>query len=389
MAVALSGGVDSTAAARQLLAEGHEVFGLTMQLCPDLSELAPTSRTQARAQAGLPEHGCSQCVAPRPDGYGTIPRGLPTVGFASPCACVDGVEAAKRLGVEHHLLDLRPEFEARVIGPFVAGFSRGLTPNPCALCNREIKFGLLLDRARDLGADGLATGHYACLENGPDRPRVLRALDETKDQTYFLSLVPHARFEQVRFPLCRQRKRELTASAGQATSTEICFLREHAYADFLHQRAPGAFVPGDIVDLEGRVLGEHQGLPHYTIGQRRGLGVAAPHPLYVVSLDPGRNRVIVGPDEALWTRTLRVGRVNWLAEPDRAAREDEEMDVMIRYRQRPVPARVRRQGDADCLVSFSQPVRAVTPGQVAAFYRGGRLLGGGEIVAEETGKTHG
>lgn len=373
VAVALSGGVDSTAVARQLLAAGHEVVGLTMRLCPDLPDLAPTSRSQTRSQAGLAEHGCSQCVAPRPDGYGT--------SCASPCACLDGVAAAKKLGIEHHLLDLRPEFEERVIGPFVSGFAQGLTPNPCALCNRDIKFGLLLDRALALGAEAMATGHYACVESGLRGPEILRAADETKDQTYFLSLVPVERFQRVRFPLCGQRKQDLLAEAGQAaarpaTSTEICFLREHAYADFVRARAPEAFAPGLITDLAGRTLGEHQGLPHYTIGQRRGLGVAAPQPLYVVRLDRQQNRVVVGPDEALWTREVRVGALNGLE----VIGANGEAEVMIRYRQQPASAQVRRCGDGFCQVTFARPVRAVTPGQIAAFYRGRRLLGGGMIL---------
>jgi tRNA-uridine 2-sulfurtransferase len=361
IAVALSGGVDSTAVARQLLAAGHEVVGLTMRLCPDLPDLPATARSQARGQAGLPEHGCSQCVAP--------------------CACLDGVAAAKKLGVEHHLLDLRAEFEAQVIGPFVTAFSQGLTPNPCAVCNRDIKFGLLLDRALALGAEAMATGHYACAEPGP---RIARAADETKDQTYFLALVPAARFQRVRFPLCRQRKQELLAQAAQtaegpATSTEICFLREHAYADFVRRRAPGAFQPGLITDLAGRALGEHQGLPNYTIGQRRGLGVAAPHPLCVVRLDQRQNTVIVGPDEALWTREVRVGKVNGLENLGENT-GGAEAEVMIRYRQQPALARVRRMGPDTCQVTFDRPVRAVTPGQVAAFYRGPQLLAGGEIL---------
>jgi len=360
IAVALSGGVDSTAVARQLLDEGHEVVGLTMRLCPDPPGLLSATGSQARARTDPPEDGCSRC--------------------AVSCACLDGVASAKQLGVEHHLLDLRKAFEERVIGPFVAGFAQGLTPNPCALCNRDIKFGLLLDQALALGAEAMATGHYACVEHGPGKPRILRAADAAKDQTYFLSLVPADRFRRVRFPLCGRRKRELLAQAAQtagapATSQEICFLRGHAYADFVRQRAPEAFRPGTITDLAGRVLGEHQGLPNYTIGQRRGLGVAAPHPLYVVRLDREQNRVVVGPDEALWSREVRVGNVNGSEQLDGS----ETVEVMIRYRQRPAPARVRPLDGRACQVTFDQPVRAVTPGQVAAFYRQGALLAGGEI----------
>lgn len=361
IAAALSGGMDSTAVARGLQAAGHEVFGLTMRLCPELEGLPTTARTEQRAQAGLAEHGCARCVMP--------------------CACLDASQAARDLGLRHEILDLRDEFEQRVITPFVAGFAAGRTPNPCAICNRDIKFGLLRERARALGAEALATGHYACLQNSNGALTLRRPRDRHKDQTYFLSLVPKKNYADVLFPLCDTLKTDLAQEQPEGTesSMEICFLRELAYSDFLRQRVPQAFTPGEIVDLAGRTLGEHTGLPNYTIGQRRGLGVAAPRPLYVIQLDQRQNRVVVGPDEALWSQSVYVRDVNWW-EP--SGPEPRDVLAMIRYRQAPAPARLTFLSETRARLDFERPVRAVTPGQVASMYAGDRLLGGGEIAVE-------
>jgi tRNA-specific 2-thiouridylase len=341
---------------------GHEVFGITMQVCPDLSGLKrPPS---ANARPGLAAHGCAFCEAP--------------------CACVDATAVAKKLGIRLELVDFRQAFEAGVITPFVEGFFTGRTPNPCAFCNREMKFGLMRQRALELGAEAYATGHYMRLEPGQPQPLLRRAADPARDQSYFLALVPGERFSQVLFPLGESLKTENQAQVDAAqvhveppvTSNEICFLRDIDYVDFLHLRRPEGFAPGEIVDRTGKVLGRHAGLPAYTVGQRRGLRLAAPEALYVLRLEAETNRVVVGADDELWVREVRVRDLNWLAAP--LAPQD-PVWVQIRYRQKPVPARVQALTAAGLVVAFDAPVRAVTPGQVAAFYDHDRLLGGGII----------
>ncbi|MCK5242744.1 tRNA 2-thiouridine(34) synthase MnmA [bacterium] len=368
IAVALSGGMDSAIVAHRYLQDGHEVMGLTMRLCPDLIDLPLTPKTCAQAQVGLEEPGCSQGVAP--------------------CACLDATRIARRLGIQHEILDFRDDFERLVIDPFIRDFSQGLTPNPCAICNLNVKFGLLLEHAFRLGAEALATGHYACLQKEGDEIHLCRGKDRNKDQTYFLSLVPQTRFDKVLFPLCDTTKQEIAVEAQKAglilerseTSNEICFLRELSYPDFLRQRVPEAFVPGEIVDTNGCVVGEHQGLLHYTIGQRRGIGVAAAHPLYVIRLRKTENQVVVGSDEALLSRDVHVRELNW---PETLPRKAGEVQAMIRYRQTPRPARLRFSNEQEASLHFEQPIRAVTPGQIVAIYDQERLLGGGRIAANQ------
>ena len=362
IAVALSGGVDSTAVALRLLRAGHDVFGITMQVCPDLSGLKrPPS---ASARPGLAAHGCAFCEAP--------------------CACVDATAVARELGIRLELVDFRKEFEERVIAPFVGEFFSGRTPNPCAYCNREMKFGLMRQRALDLGAEAYATGHYVRLEPGKPHPVLRRALDPARDQSYFLALVPSARFTRVLFPLGESFKTENQAEVDAAqvhldppvTSNEICFLRDIDYVDFLHLRQPAGFTPGEIVNSAGKVLGHHRGLPAYTVGQRRGLGLSAAAALYVVRVEAETNRVVAGIDAELWAREVAVSDLNWLADP---LQPGDPVWAQIRYRQKPMIARWLASDQGSAVIQFESPVRAVTPGQVAALYDGDRLLGGGII----------
>lgn len=363
VAVALSGGVDSTAAALALRRAGHEVFAITMRVCPDLSGI-PARRADRRQTA--PEgHGCLHCVAP--------------------CACLDAAAVAREAGLRHEQVDLRAEFEAAVIAPFLDGFAAGRTPNPCATCNREMKFGLLADAARHLGAEAYATGHYVRLTEDPSGPVLSRGQDPQRDQSYFLAHVPAERFTRVRFPLggtFKDENRREVEAAGWHTrptvsSSEICFLHDLEYRDLLRARRPEAFRPGEIVDGTGRVLGTHSGLPGYTIGQRRGLGVAAPTPLYVIRLEADTDRVVVGPDADLWQSSVRLEALNWLVPPPA---DPFPVLAQVRYRQAPVAAScwVRTDGGADLV--FARPVRAVAPGQITALYAGDRLLGGGVIA---------
>jgi tRNA-specific 2-thiouridylase len=338
--VALSGGVDSTLAAALLVEQGHEVLGGTLRLVDHPPAIG----------------------APDPQG------------------------AARALGIPFTCWDLRAEFERLVVSPFTAAYVAGRTPNPCALCNARVKFGLLLDKARELGAAALATGHYAGIASGPDGPpRLVRGADRRKDQSYFLFAIARAALSQVRFPLgglTKDRVREMARERGLATaeqveSQEICFVPGDDYAGFLARRSPeGAFVPGAIVDTAGRQLGEHRGLARYTVGQRRGLGVAAGRPLYVVGLAAATNELIVGADDELWRRGLVAAAVNWLTDEPvgefRAA-------VRIRSRHEPAPATLAPAGGGAWRVQFDEPQRAITPGQAAVFYDGETVLGGGWI----------
>ncbi len=340
--VAMSGGVDSSLAAALLLDEGHEVEGITLRLADQ---------------------------PPGPDRP-------------------DPAAAAAALGIPFSEWDLRGEFERLVVAPFVGEYLSGRTPNPCARCNAAVKFGLLLERTAAAGADFLATGHYARLVAGPGgRGRLLvRGADRAKDQSYFLALVGRPALERVLFPLGGLRKGEVRAlararglaAASRPESQEICFVPGDDCAAFVAGRARGgALAPGPIVDRAGRRLGEHRGLARYTVGQRRGLGLAAGRPLYVLALDAAANTLVVGPDELLWGRELAIEGVNWLADapgaPLRAA-------VRIRSRHEPAAATLAPAGDGRWRARFDEPQRAITPGQAAVFYDGDVVLGGGTIA---------
>ncbi|HEY5999184.1 MAG TPA: tRNA 2-thiouridine(34) synthase MnmA [bacterium] len=339
--VAMSGGVDSTLAAALLLEEGHRVSGCTLVLVEPL------------AGAGAPEAAGA---------------------------------AAAQLGIPHEVRDLRGQFEQLVVRPFADGYLAGRTPNPCALCNARVKFGALLERALAGGADALATGHYVRVMPGPGAaPRLLRGADRAKDQSYFLAGVSREAFARVRFPLGDLTKAEVRrlarerglAAAERAESQEICFVPGDDSGAFVAARAPaGTVAPGPVLDETGRTIGTHRGLAHYTVGQRRGLGFAAGRPLYVLRLEPATNALVVGPDAALWGRGLLAAGVNWLVDPPAGAFR---AAVRIRSRHEAAPATVEPAGDGAWRVGFDEPQRAITPGQVAAFYDGDTVLGAGTI----------
>ncbi len=338
--VAMSGGVDSTLAAALLVEQGHEVLGGTLRLAD------------------------------------------PPAGGDHP----DPAGAAAALGIPFTTWDLREPFERLVVAPFVAMYLAGRTPNPCALCNARIKFGLLLDKAQELGADALATGHYARIAPGPSgQPLLVRGADRRKDQSYFLFAIARASLPSLLFPLggfAKDTVRAMARSRGlaaveRAESQEICFVPDDDHAAFVARRSPeGAGAPGPVVDSSGRRLGEHRGLVNYTVGQRRGLGFGVGRRLYVVALEPAANRLVVGSDSDLWRRDLGVGEVNWLVnEPAGAVRAA----VRIRSRHEPAPATVAPAGAGQWRVDFDEPQRAVAPGQAAVFYDGDIVLGGGWI----------
>jgi tRNA-specific 2-thiouridylase len=345
--VAMSGGVDSSVAALLLKERGYEVVGATLNLWS----------YEGREE---PYNGC--------------------------CS-LEVRTVAEQLGIEHHFVDEGEVFHREVIEPFVEDYLAGRTPSPCGRCNRLVRFPKLLELADALGCDYLATGHHARIRWEGRKPYLLRAKDPLKDQSYFLYGLTREQLEQLLFPVGHYLKDELReiarrhglVSARRPESQDLCFLPQGDAQRFLKERANGELRPGKIVDLEGRVLGEHPGFAFFTVGQRRGLGISAGEKLYVVALDREQGRVIVGPEEALYSEGLIVEEVHFI-HPDRLSNE-ERIEVKIRYRSRAVPATLQITGNsARMRVVFEEPQRAVTPGQLAVFYRGEKVLGGGTIA---------
>jgi tRNA-specific 2-thiouridylase len=290
------------------------------------------------------------------------------------------------MGLELHVLDLTQDFEQTVIRPFIDSYLAGLTPNPCALCNRKIKFGLIFDRIKDLGAGFIATGHYAGISRSESSLSLWRGEDRSKDQSYFLSMVPVNVFDRTVFPLSRVtkaeaqellRKRNITPPV-RAESNEICFISDD-YRKFISGKVSDRILenPGPVRNTHGDILGRHQGLWRYTQGQRRGLGIAHEHPLYVLGKDYKTNTLVVGSQEELMTRTCRAGRMNIHMDP---ALWPEKVFVQTRYRQKAAQARIDITGD-EMLVTFSRPREISAPGQVAAVYsEQGQVLAAGIIT---------
>jgi tRNA-specific 2-thiouridylase len=347
VAVAMSGGVDSSVAAALLADSGNEVFGLTLRLSSCEGEEAGT--------AGRP------CCSARD--------------------VEDARAAAARLGIPHHILDAREEFRRAVVEPFAAAYAAGRTPVPCAACNAAVKFGLLLDRALALGADALATGHYARVIAADGRVSLGAGEDRERDQSYFLAMVPGDRLARAVFPLgsmgkdaVRAKARELgLANAGKPDSQELCFVPGDDTGAYLAGVLPDR--PGRVVDSSGRALAEHRGVHFFTVGQRRGLGVATGAPLHVTALRPDTAEVVVGPEADLMSAGCEVGALNMIAKEWPA-----EAVVRIRSRHPGVLARVERTRDGGARALFREPQRSVTPGQLAVFMAGEEVLGGGIIV---------
>jgi len=357
--VAMSGGVDSSVAAAMLAGQGYDVVGIAMRLAPE----------------------------------GEAPRG----GRAACCSYEDFEDArrvAERMDFPFYVIDLRQDFARSVIEPFVGEYLAGRTPNPCLLCNRDIKFDRLWERAEALGADYVATGHYArIVRDAAGTFHLLRAADARKDQSYFLFTLSQNQLSRTLFPLGEMTKDEVRARARQLglinadkpESQEICFVPDGNYAAFVEKYARYEMSQGDdptlqageITTAEGEVIGEHGGLHRYTVGQRRGLRISAPEPLYVVKIDVPRNQLVVGKREALFQTSFIASGVNWIAiappaAPVRAA-------ARVRYRAQEAMATITPSGAGRVRVVFDEAQAAITPGQAAVFYDGDRVVGGGWI----------
>jgi tRNA-specific 2-thiouridylase len=364
IAVAMSGGVDSSTVAAMLRAAGHEVVGLTMQLW---------NQRRLAGHEGMPEFVQGRCCS-LDDVY-------------------DARRVAETIGIPYYVVNHEERFERDVVRPFVEQYLSGRTPIPCSLCNNHLKFDQLLIVAQQIGADALATGHYARVEFDPALERWLlkRPADRSKDQTYFLFGLTQDQLSRTLFPLGGMMKpevRELARQHGLALaqkpdSQEICFVPGGDYKKFLdaYLAEQGERLPdtaGELVTTDGTVVGEHGGIHNFTVGQRKGLGLATGSPLYVIQIKGDARQVVVGQAEDLYTRTLRTHRVNLISVAD--LREPMPVKVKIRHRHEGAAALIEKTGNDEILVTFHEPQRAVTPGQAAVFYDDDVVVGGGWIV---------
>jgi tRNA-specific 2-thiouridylase len=361
----MSGGVDSSTSAALLVEQGYDVIGVMMRIWGET-----TSGDRLTGQ------GVNRCCSPQ--------------------AVADARNVARHLGIPFYLLDFQNEFKKYVVDYFVEEYAAGRTPSPCIMCNRHIRFRFLLQRALALEADYLATGHYARIRQTEDgRYQLLKGADLQKDQSYFLYTLNQAQLKHVLFPVGGYSKvqvRQMAQERGlpvaeKAESQELCFLADGDYRRFIREYAPESVVPGPILDRSGQVLGEHAGLPLYTIGQRRGLGIAVGEPLYILHTDRERNALVVGPDQALYQRELIVHSVSYVAGKPPAG----EMTVTAKIRSMgaETPATLVPLGTDRARLVFDTPVRAIAPGQAAVFYNGDVVVGGGIIeVASERWLTY-
>jgi tRNA-specific 2-thiouridylase len=364
IAVAMSGGVDSSTVAAMLRAEGHNVIGLTMQLW---------NQRRLAGREGMPESVQGRCCS-LDDVY-------------------DARRVAEHIGIPYYVVNHEERFERDVVRPFVEEYLSGRTPIPCSLCNNHLKFDQLLLVARQIGAERVATGHYARVEYDEGRGRwlLMRPADHSKDQTYFLFGLTQEQLSRTLFPLGGMTKpevRELARKHGLALaekpdSQEICFVPGGDYKRFLdaYLAEQGGALPntaGELVTTSGEVIGEHAGIHNFTVGQRKGLGVATGSPLYVIQISGANRQVVVGGEENLYSRTLRARRIN-LISLDQLC-EPMHVSVKIRHRHEPAAALLEQVAENEVLVTFDQPQRAITPGQAAVFYDGDVVVGGGWIA---------
>ena len=353
--VAMSGGVDSSVVAAELAAEGYDVVGVTLQLYDHGAALAK----KGACCAGRDIH--------------------------------DARRVAEEMGFPHYVLDYESHFRDSVIDEFADAYLAGATPVPCIRCNERVKFRDLLETAKDLGADCMATGHYIQRKMGPLGAELHRAADPVRDQSYFLFSTTREQLEYLRFPLGHLKTKAETRSlaarhglsvADKPDSQDICFVPDGNYAAVIEKLRPGAADPGEIVDLQGQVLGTHRGVIHYTIGQRKGLGIGGlADPLYVVRLDPDARRVIVGPKTALATRVVPIREINWLGDAPFTSQPEWDLEVKLRSTRPPAPAIIRPLSETEAEVELLTPEEGISPGQACVFYApdSSRVFGGGWI----------
>ncbi|MCF6272521.1 MAG: tRNA 2-thiouridine(34) synthase MnmA [Rhodobacteraceae bacterium] len=359
--VAMSGGVDSSVVAALLAREGYDVVGVTLQLYDHGAALAK----KGACCAGQDIH--------------------------------DARRVAEAMGFPHYVLDYENIFQETVINEFADAYLAGSTPVPCIRCNERVKFRDLMGTARDLGADCMATGHYIQRKVGPHGPELHRAADFDRDQSYFLFSTTPAQLDYLRFPLGHLASKAETRAlaiefgldiADKPDSQDICFVPNGSYADVIEKLRPGAAEPGDIVDLEGNILGQHKGVLRYTIGQRRGLGIGGGTPLYVIRLDADNRQVIVGPPEALKTSQLFLKEINWLGDTplESTAQDGQDILAKVRSTRPPIAARLYADGPDRARVELLEAEAGVSPGQACVFYalEGSRVLGGGWITHRKT-----
>ncbi|MBQ1400026.1 MAG: tRNA 2-thiouridine(34) synthase MnmA [Lachnospiraceae bacterium] len=358
--VAMSGGVDSSVSAALMQAAGYDCIGVTMKLY---------ANEQILPEQAWPEPGKTCCTADD---------------------ALDARSVCLKMGMQHYTFDLSEDFARDVIGDFIDNYERGRTPNPCIECNRCLKFGKLWERAKELDADVIATGHYARTEYDPERGRWLlkRPADLAKDQTYVLYMLTQEQLAHTVFPLGGMTKEEVRAFAAERgfvnsekrESQDICFVPDGDYAAFMERYTGKEYPPGDFIDTEGRVLGRHRGAVRYTLGQRKGLGLAMGEPVYVCAKDMAANTVTVGPEERLFERELLADRVNWIGREAPAPGETLRLEACTRYHQKVRPAEASLTEDGLLKVVFDEPQRAVTPGQAVVLYDGDLVIGGGTIL---------
>lgn len=353
--VAMSGGVDSSVTALLLKEKGYQVTGITMQLLPKYYD---------------EEDGSKSCC------------GLSNI--------MDAQHVASLLGIPHYVLNMREQFQERVINNFSEEYKRGRTPNPCIRCNQFIKFGILLKKALALEADYVATGHYARIEHDQviGNYCLKRAVDIKKDQSYFLYVITQNQLKHTLMPLGYFKKDSVRAIAkenglpvsGKEESQEICFVQGKDYRSFLKEYIPDSRQPGPIIDKDGKMLGYHKGIIEYTIGQRKGLGISDGNPLYVIEIDRKNNTLVVGREVDVYHNELIASDVNWTAEP---VTSSIEIQAKIRSLHKPSEATLIPAGNGTVRITFSRPQWAITPGQAVVFYKGDRVIGGGIIANEK------
>lgn len=345
----MSGGVDSSVAAALLVEQGYEVIGLMLRLWAE--------------QGGAANRCCT------------------------PDAVADARRVANLLGIPFYVRDYKDTFKQTVVDFFVEGYAQGLTPNPCVVCNRDIRFDKLLKEALSLGGDHLATGHYARIRQGEDGVfQLLKGIDPGKDQSYILYTLTQARLSRVLFPIGGYPKSEIRQIAAakqlpvfnRPDSQDLCFLGAGDYRAFLQRRAPQVIQPGPILNTRGQVLGQHQGLAFYTIGQRKGLGIAAPEALYVLRMDSASNSLMVGPADELGQKTLTAGQVTYISYPP-PAQATLKITAKIRYKAKEMEAVLTPLPGGRAHLKFDTPLRDITPGQSVVFFAGDQVLGGGVI----------